>query len=65
MTGPARQAELIDFMDRHGLDCIDVGEILGRSPRTVRCWRYFGTTRHIPRDALQVLLGTKIKKRDR
>ena len=55
-----RTDQLKQLMDDHGLDAAKVGELLNRSPRTVRIWRCKDDSRQIPEHALE-LLKTKVQ----
>jgi phosphoribosylformylglycinamidine (FGAM) synthase-like enzyme len=50
-----RTEQLRNIMHKYNLSCADVGEILDRTPQTVRLWRCKNQTRAIPDHALKVL----------
>lgn len=50
-----RTEQLHQLMATHGLNADDVGELLNRSPQTVRIWRCKDDKRQIPEHALELL----------
>jgi hypothetical protein len=57
-----RTKRLKKLMKDHGLSTADVGEMLSRTPHTVRCWRCQWEARVIPAHTLE-LLEVKISQR--
>lgn len=55
MTMNSRTKELDSLMREHGKTARQVGELLGRTPHTVRVWRSRSTDRIIPEHTLEVL----------
>lgn len=58
-----RTTELDALMRQHNLTARQVGDMLSRTPHTVRCWRCRTETNTIPAHALD-LLKLKIAARD-
>lgn len=56
-----RTEQLHQLMLTHGLSIDRVGELLNRSPQTVRIWRCKDDKRQIPEHALE-LLKTKVSQ---
>lgn len=50
-----RTQRLRALMTQHGLTARQVGEVLNRTPHTVRCWRCSWDARTIPEHALALL----------
>lgn len=50
-----RTEQLHQLMATHGLTAEKVGELLNRSPQTVRIWRCKDDKRQIPEHALELL----------
>lgn len=54
-TMNSRTKELDSLMREHGKTARQVGELLGRTPHTVRVWRSRTADRIIPEHTLEVL----------
>jgi hypothetical protein len=59
-----RTQQLDALMKKHSLTAREVGDLIGREPHTVRCWRSAWEGRVIPEHTLEVL-KMKIEARAR